>query len=80
MQNNVDVGMQVIMSRNNEGIIFDIPMMGMGSSIPSVSEGEPITMELTANGAKSKYGYTFAFQNFRYLPDVAMATNHNILG
>ena len=80
MQNNVDVGMQVIMSRNNEGIIFDIPMMGMGSSIPSVSEGEPITMDLTANGAKSKYGYTFAFQNFRYLPDVAMAVNHNILG
>lgn len=80
MQNNVDVGMQVIMSRNNEGIIFDIPMMGLGASIPSVSEGEPITMDLTANGAKSKFGYTFAFQNFPYLPDVAMASNHNLLG
>lgn len=80
MQNNIDVGMHIIMSRNNEGIIFDIPMMGLGASIPSVSEGEPITMDLTADGAKSKYGYTFTFQNFRYLPDVAMATNHNILG
>lgn len=75
LKENVDVGMQVILSRNNEGIIFDIPMMGMGASIPSVSDGEPLTMSLTANGAKSKYGYTFAFQNFKYLPDVAMASD-----
>ena len=75
LKDNVDVGMQIIMSRNNEGIAFDIPMMGMGSSIPSVSEGEPLMMDLTANGAKSKYGYTFAMQNFHYLPDVAMASD-----
>lgn len=75
LKENVDVGMQVILSRNNEGVIFDIPMMGMGASIPSVSDGEPLTMSLTANGAKSKYGYTFAFQNFKYLPDVAMASD-----
>ena len=75
LKENVDVGMQMIFSRNNEGIIFDIPMMGMGSSIPSVSDGEPLMMDLTANGAKSKYGYTFAMQNFPYLPDVAMASD-----
>lgn len=75
LKDNVDVGMQIIMSRNNEGIAFDIPMMGMGSSIPSVSDGEPLMMDLTANGAKSKYGYTFAMQNFHYLPDVAMASD-----
>lgn len=75
LKENVDVGMQIILARNNEGIIFDIPMMGMGSSIPSVSDGEPLMMDLTANGAKSKYGYTFAMQNFPYLPDVAMASD-----
>ena len=75
LKDNVDVGMQIIMSRNNEGIMFDIPMMGMGSSIPSVSDGEPLKMSLTANGAKSKYGYTFSMQNFHYLPDVAMASD-----
>lgn len=75
LKENVDVGMQIILARNNEGIMFDIPMMGMGSSIPSVSEGEPLKMSLTANGAKSKYGYTFSFQNFHYLPDVAMASD-----
>ena len=75
LKENIDVGMQIILSRNNEGIIFDVPMMGMGSSIPSVSEGEPLMMDLTANGAKSKYGYTFAMQNFQYLPDVAMASD-----
>lgn len=75
LKENIDVGMQIIMSRNNEGIAFDIPMMGMGSSIPSVSDGEPLMMDLTANGAKSKYGYTFAMQNFHYLPDVAMASD-----
>ena len=37
MQNNIDVGMQVIMSRNNEGVIFDIPMMGLGASIRTLS-------------------------------------------
>lgn len=41
----------------------------------SVSDGEPLMMDLTANGAKSKYGYTFAMQNFHYLPDVAMASD-----
>lgn len=75
LKDNVDVGMQMILSRNNEGVIFDIPMMGMGSSIPSVSDGEPLMMDLTANGAKSKYGYTLSFQNFPYLPDVAMASD-----
>lgn len=75
LKDNVDVGMQIVLSRNNEGIIFDIPIMGMGSSIPSVSDGEPLMMDLTANGAKSKYGYTFAMQNFPYLPDVAMASD-----
>lgn len=75
LKENVDVGMQIILSRNNEGVMFDIPMMGMGSSIPSVSDGEPLMMDLTANGAKSKYGYTFSFQNFPYLPDVAMASD-----
>ena len=75
LKENIDVGMQIIMSRNNEGIAFDIPMMGMGSSIPSVSDGEPLMMDLTANGAKSKYGYTFAMQNFHYLPNVAMASD-----
>jgi len=75
LKENVDVGMQIILSRNNEGIIFDIPMMGMGASIPSVSDGEPLKMSMTANGAKSKYGYTFAMQNFKYLPDIAMASD-----
>ena len=75
LKKNTDVGMQIILSRNNEGIAFDIPMMGMGSGIPSVSDGEPLMMDLTANGAKSKYGYTFAMQNFHYLPDVAMASD-----
>lgn len=75
LKDNIDVGMQIIMSRNNEGVIFDIPMMGMGASIPSVSEGEPLKMSMTATGAKSIYGYTFAFQNFKYLPDVAMASD-----
>lgn len=74
MWENIDCGMQLILSRNNEGIIFDVPMMGLGSSIPSISEDEPITMDLTATGAKSKYGYTFNFTTFAYLPTIAMAS------
>lgn len=74
MWENIDCGMQIIVSRNNEGMIFDVPMLGLGSSIPSVSEDEPITMDLEANGAKSKYGYTFCYTNFQYLPTIAMAT------
>lgn len=74
MWENVDCGMQLILSRNNEGVIFDVPMMGLGSSIPSISEDEPITMDLTATGAKSKYGYTFCYTTFAYLPTIAMAS------
>lgn len=78
LRNNADCGLQVIVSRNNEGMIFDCPMMGMGASIPSVSDGEPITMSLEANGAKSKFGYTFAYNNFAYLPQVAMASEQGL--
>lgn len=77
LQENVDAGLQVILSRNNEGMIFDIPCMGVGSSIPSVADGEPVKMSLTANGAKSKFGYTFTYNNFAYLPQVAMASEFN---
>lgn len=77
MQENKDCALQVIVSRDNEGMVFDVPMIGLGSSIPTVSEGEPIKMSLKGNGAKSKFNFTFGYHNFAYLPNVAMAVEHN---
>lgn len=77
LKNNADCGFQVIVSRDNQGIVYDVPMIGLGSSIPSISDSDPIMMSLEGTGAKSKFGYTFSFNNFAYLPDVAMAKEQN---
>lgn len=77
LKNNTDCGFQLIVSHNNEGLIYDVPLIGLGSSIPSISDGDPIMMDLEGTGAKSKFGYTFAFNCFGYLPNIAMATEQN---
>lgn len=73
VRNNADVGLNIILARDNYGAIFDVPLVSLGGGRLNVEKDAPITVPLEASGAQNKYGYTLSYTVFKYLPDVAMA-------
>lgn len=72
VRNNSDVGLTIGVAAHNAGIIFDIPLLGLGGGRLAVEKDNPITVPLDINGAKSKFGYTLMAAFYAYLPQVAM--------
>lgn len=71
VRNNSDVTMDIIMMRPNKGIIFDIPMLGLGDGRAKVEKDKAITLSLTQDAAQSIFGNTLTYMSFSYLPTVA---------
>lgn len=71
VRNNADVTIDAIFSKPNSAILFDIPLLGLGDGRLAVEQDKAITLPLDMNGAENKFGYTFAFMQFPYLPNVA---------
>lgn len=69
---NADVGLSVIACAENKGFLFDIPLLGLGGGRLNVEKDAPITVPLTPAGAENPNGYTMLYQEFPYLPAVAM--------
>lgn len=72
IRNNADVGLSTILASRNAGLVFDIPLLGLGGGRLAVEKDAPITVPLEPSGAENKYGYTLLHVNFAYLPDSAM--------
>jgi len=72
IRNNADVGFSTIMASRNAGMVFDIPLLGLGGGRNNVEKDAPITVPLETNGAENVYGYTAMYVNFPYLPNAAM--------
>ena len=72
VRNNADVGMSVIFAARNAGFIFDIPLLSLGGGRLNVEKDAPITVPLEPAGAENENGYTMLYENFAYLPTVAM--------
>lgn len=72
IRNNADVGLSVIAARANGGIIFDMPLLGLGGGRLNVTLNSPITLPLTAAGAQNANGYTLLSNWLPYLPTIAM--------
>lgn len=72
VRENADVGLYSIFATRQKGFIFDIPLVGLGGGTLNVEKDNPITVELEANGAENKFGYTMMYINFPLLPKVAM--------
>lgn len=72
IRNNADVGLSTILTRGNAGMVFDIPLLGLGGGRLAVEKDAPITIPLEPAGAENKYGYTMMYVNFPYLPNAAM--------
>lgn len=72
VRNNSDVGVTIGVAAQNAGIVFDIPLLGLGNGKLAVEKDKPITVPLDINAAQSKFGYTLLAAFFPYLPSVAM--------
>ena len=72
VRKNADVGLCTVFATNQKGFIFDIPLVGLSGGTLNVEKDNPITLELNANGAENKFGYTMMYINFPVLPKIAM--------
>ncbi len=71
VRNNSDVTLDLIISKENQGIVIDIPLLSLGDGRLNVEQDQPITIPLENNAAESSFGHTLLFQHFPYLPDAA---------
>lgn len=72
IRNNADVGFNTIMAQDNKGLVYDIPLMGVGGGRLTVEKDQPITVPIENFGAENPNGYTASHTSFEYLPGIAM--------
>lgn len=72
IRNNADVGFSQIVASKNAGMIFDIPLLGLGGGRLNIEKDSPVTVPLEPQAAECANGYTLMYVNFPYLPDAAM--------
>lgn len=73
VRQNADVGFHIIVSAENAGLIYDIPLLGLGGGRLGVEKDQAIMVPLEPQGAENASGYTLMLVTFPYLPTVAMA-------
>lgn len=71
VRNNADVTIDAIMIVNNQGVLYDVPLLSLGNGRLNVEQDQPITIPLDTNAAESKFGHTLLMQFFPHLPNVA---------
>lgn len=72
VRNNADVSYNIICAAKNAGFIFDVPLLGLGGGRVTVEKDQAVMLPLESNGAQNAFGYTMAYENFPYLPNLAM--------
>lgn len=71
VRNNSDVTLDLIIVKNNQAILIDVPLISLGDGRLNVEQDQPITLPLENNAAESKFGYTLLYTHFPYLPAAA---------
>lgn len=71
VRNNADITLDMAMVKRNKGMLFDMPLLSLGDARLTVEQDQPIMIPLENMAAESKFGHTFLFQHFAYLPNVA---------
>lgn len=71
VRNNTDVTLDIVIAKNNAGMVFDLPLISLGNGILAVEVDQPITVPLDMQAAQSKFGHTMVYQNFPYVPSIA---------
>lgn len=71
VRNNADITLDIILAKDNKGLLFDIPLLALGDGRLNVEQDQAIKLPLDNNAAESGYGHTLLFQSFPYLPSIA---------
>lgn len=71
VRNNADITIDMVMVKNNAGMLFDIPLLSLGGGRLNVEKDQSITLPLEVMGAESSFGHTLLFSSFAYLPSAA---------
>ena len=71
IKDNASVGLNMILAKENAGMVFDIPLLTLGGKGIGVVANEPIKMALEQFGAENEEGYTIGITYFSYLPAAA---------
>jgi Phage tail tube protein len=69
---NSDVSLNAIFAKENKGLIFDLPLIGLSNGRLSVEKDQPITIPVDHNAFENANGYTLLTNWFSYLPNSAM--------
>lgn len=72
VRNNADITLDFVMTKENQGILFDVPLLALGNGRLNVEQDQAITLPLENMAAQSDFGYTLLAQRFTYLPNLAM--------
>lgn len=73
IRSNADVTIDAIMVKDNQGILYDMPLVSLGNGRLNVEQDQAITIPLDTNAAESKFGHTLLWQFFPLLPNLAAA-------
>lgn len=71
VRDNADITLDMIMVKDNKGLLFDIPLLSLGDGRLGVEQDQAITLPLETTAAESEFGHTLLFQSFPYLPSIA---------
>ena len=71
VRSNADVSLDIAIVKNNAGLVWDIPLIGLGDGRLAVEADQPITLPLNTDAAQGQYGYTLQLTDFPYLPALA---------
>jgi len=68
---NLFITIDLVMVKDNAGILLDIPLLALGDGRLNVEKDKPIMLPLNLMGAESSFGHSMLYQNFPYLPTAA---------
>lgn len=69
---NSDVALNAIFAKDNKGLIFDLPLLGLSNGQLQVEKDQPIKIPVDHTAYENASGYTLLTNWFAYLPNIAM--------
>lgn len=73
VRNSSDVTWHTILTKQNAGVVFDMPLIALGNGRATVEANAPVMIPLDISAAKGTAGYTLMICFFPYLPTAVMA-------
>lgn len=72
VRNNADVTYDIILAKQNAGMVYDVPLLSLGNGRINVAKDQPITVPLDTIAAQGAAAYTLGVTILPYLPTAAM--------